>query len=91
MKLSIKAHKGICKDIAFIDESRIASCSFDNFVKIWDTTTGHCLVELKTHTKKINCIAYSSTFSLLISGSDDCKAIAYKDLGGDDWREVLNL
>lgn len=35
-KNPIKAHEMIVRDVLFLDASRLATCSFDKLVKIWN-------------------------------------------------------
>lgn len=88
---SIKAHKGLCKDIAIISDERIATCSFDGFVKIWNIRTNKLVLELKNHSKRVNSIAYSTKYEMLVSTSDDGLMIAYKEFNNDTWEEVLRM
>jgi WD40 repeat protein len=49
----------------------IATCSYDNTIKIWDHRTGRELKVLTGHKAAVNAIRFSPNDSLLLSGSAD--------------------
>jgi WD40 repeat protein len=53
------------------DGKRLASCSEDKTVRIWDITTGNVLFVLKGHTDQVNNAAFSPDGKLLASVSND--------------------
>jgi COMPASS component SWD3 len=53
------------------DGKRIASCSADATIKIWDAETGRLEHTLEGHMAGISCIAWSPDSTILASGSDD--------------------
>jgi len=53
------------------DGKKMASCSDDNVIKIWDTTTGKCLITLKGHTQQILCMTFDASGKTLATGSAD--------------------
>ena len=53
------------------DGKHLASGSWDQTIKIWDTTTGELLRTLVGHTNFIDSVRYSPNSELLASGSSD--------------------
>jgi WD40 repeat protein len=57
------------------DATMIATSNGDEskkeFIKIWDANTGKLVTNLKGHTKKVNCLAWTDDGRRLISGSLD--------------------
>jgi WD40 repeat protein len=49
--LTLKAHTNSVWSVAFsFDGKQLASCSFDQTVRIWDISTGECSQVLQGHT-----------------------------------------
>ena len=64
---------GISKVIA-LPNNRIASCSWDNTIKIWKSNPPYCdtpLIVLKGHSHWVNSILYLKEKDIMISGSND--------------------
>lgn len=57
--VKFKAHQGIAKDVIFLDELRLATCSYDRQIKIWDIEDKKLLSTLKGHEGRIMQIKYS--------------------------------
>lgn len=53
--------------------------------------SGKLVHEVKGHSKRVMTLAYSSKYSMLISGGEDGLVLGVKDLGGDTWEEVIRL
>lgn len=69
--LTLKAHTNSVWSVAFsFDGKQLASCSFDQTVRIWDISTGECSQVLQGHTAPAVAIAYADNDKLL-SGSFD--------------------
>jgi COMPASS component SWD3 len=70
--LILKGHKRGVSGVKFSpDGKRIASCSADGMIKIWDAETGRLEHTLEGHMAGISCIAWSPDSTVLASGSDD--------------------
>ncbi|EWY97463.1 hypothetical protein FOYG_02302 [Fusarium oxysporum NRRL 32931] len=53
------------------DSQRLASCSGDMTVKVWDAATGACLQTLEGHDGRVFSVAFSADGQRLASGSSD--------------------
>ena len=53
------------------DDSRLASASRDNTIRLWDVATGSCTATLNGHTDDVNSVSFSPDGSRLASASDD--------------------
>jgi WD40 repeat protein len=62
---------GVLAITASPDERYLASGSYDQTIRIWDTTTWSCLKILKGHGGGIKCLTFSGDGSLLISAASD--------------------
>jgi COMPASS component SWD3 len=70
--LILRGHKRGVSGVKFSpDGKRIASCSADATIKIWDAETGRLEHTLEGHMAGISCIAWSPDSTVLASGSDD--------------------
>jgi dipeptidyl aminopeptidase/acylaminoacyl peptidase len=49
----------------------LASGSWDNTIRLWETSTGNILFNINGHEKEVNSIAFSPDGKTLASGSDD--------------------
>jgi len=65
-------HSGSVNSVAFSsDDLKIISGSWDNTVRIWDSSSGRELTKLEGHSSSVNSVAFSSDDSKIISGSED--------------------
>ncbi|CAD8044665.1 unnamed protein product [Paramecium primaurelia] len=67
---TLKVHDKSVKDLCFMDDDKIITCSKDQSIKIWDKRTKQLKMELKDHTDQILCIAFSLK-RIIVSGSVD--------------------
>ncbi|KAK9467637.1 quinon protein alcohol dehydrogenase-like superfamily [Lipomyces arxii] len=66
-------HQKAINHVAFSADGRIlASCSFDNSIKLWDGKTGTFLSTLRGHVAAVYMCSWSADSRLLASGSKDC-------------------
>lgn len=49
----------------------LVSSSFDNFIKVWEVSTGRCVRTLRGHSSAVKCLALSMASPVLVSGSYD--------------------
>jgi COMPASS component SWD3 len=71
-KLILRGHKRGVSSVKFSpDGKKIASCSADGTIKIWDAETGKHIHTLEGHLAGISTIAWSADSKLIASGSDD--------------------
>jgi WD40 repeat protein len=70
--LSLEGHSESVNSVMFSrDESRLASGSDDNTVRVWDVQTGQCQHTLKGHSNRVSSVVFSRDGSRLASGSYD--------------------
>ncbi|KAK9378685.1 WD40-repeat-containing domain protein [Kockiozyma suomiensis] len=66
-------HQKPINHVAFSADGRVlASCSFDNSIKIWDGMTGSFLTTLRGHVAAVYMCSWSADSRLLASCSKDC-------------------
>src|SRR5262249_31423941 len=61
---------------------------YDNTVKVWDALTGHELLTLKGHTKRVTSAAFSPDGKRLVSAAED-KTVKVWDL--ETGQELLTV
>jgi hypothetical protein len=70
--VTLEGHTDFVNSVAFSpDGRRIASCSADMTVKIWDVATGKEIATCKGHTMYIGSVAFSPDGRRIASGSKD--------------------
>jgi WD40 repeat protein len=72
LRLTIKADSSPIVSLALSkDSQKIASGSFDNNIKIWNSSNGQLIDSLKGHTGPVFSLIFSRDNTKLISGSAD--------------------
>ena len=70
--MTLKGHGDGVTSVAFSpDGKRLASCSTDKTIKLWDVATGQETLTLKGHYSMVMSVAYSREGQRLASGSFD--------------------
>ncbi|MFQ5630042.1 MAG: WD40 repeat domain-containing protein, partial [bacterium] len=78
--IHLNGHRGPALTVAFSpDDKWLASGSWDNTVRLWDTKTSRELDVLSVHNAPVTSVAFYSNGRLLASGSRD-KTIRLRDL-----------
>ena len=62
---------GVWCIVTIPDGLRLVSGSKDDYLKVWDISTGECLHTLEGHSSWISCVAAASVSNVIISGSND--------------------
>jgi eukaryotic-like serine/threonine-protein kinase len=76
--LAFSGHTGEVWDAAISpDGRRLASASFDNTVKLWNTTTGNLQQTLRGHEARVYSVAFDKEGTRLVSASADRTAIIW--------------
>jgi WD40 repeat protein len=69
---TLEGHSSWVNSVAFSHDSKLlASGSYDDTIKIWDTATGTLQQTLEGHSGSVNSVAFSHDSKLLASGSYD--------------------
>lgn len=68
----LTGHTKVVSRVAFSpDESRLASCSADQTVKVWDHTATQCLATLSGHSGGVSDVCWHPQQDFVASASDD--------------------
>ncbi|XP_048240296.1 F-box protein MET30-like [Haliotis rufescens] len=86
-KIDLQGHTQSVLSVTF-DESRLASGSLDQTIKLWDIKSGELLQTLKGHTRGVWCLNFY-TKHLLISGSYDSTIRIWNLRSGGTTRTLL--
>lgn len=78
--VKFKAHGGITKDVVFLDDDRLATCSYDRQVRIWNYVDKKLLVTLKQHEGRIMQIKYSAKHKLIGTCAKDKTIMLWNDI-----------
>lgn len=69
---NLVGHLGWVWSVVFSrDGSKLASCSSDKTIRVWDVQTGKCLQVLQGHSGSIWALAFSPEGKILASGGDE--------------------
>ncbi len=71
LEAQFTGHAEEVTDLIWIDATRLASCSTDRTVRLWDPATGENVATLRGHSRQVRCLAISSDGRRLISGGED--------------------
>ena len=88
MKLKLNEHKKRITCLSVLDDERLISGSEDNTLKVWDVSSGKCLITFNKHKAKITCLAVCSK-RCIVSGSADGSLIVW-DASNGNKKQVLS-
>ncbi|KAG2438957.1 hypothetical protein HYH02_010749 [Chlamydomonas schloesseri] len=78
LRIKLRGHASNVLDVAWAPDSRrLATCSVDNKVKVWDTTNGHCLRTLEGHVGHVKGVAWDP-FDFFLASQGDREAIVWR-------------
>ncbi|KAH7175761.1 WD40-repeat-containing domain protein [Dactylonectria macrodidyma] len=84
-----EGHSGWVNAVALSpDGSRIASCSDDRTVRIWDAKSGKEVRKLEGHSNWVNAVAFSPDGSRIASGSGDMTVRVWDAKSGKEVRKL---
>ncbi|KAK9830498.1 hypothetical protein WJX72_012086 [[Myrmecia] bisecta] len=88
-RLALRGHSNNVTDLTWApDDSMLASCSLDNLVMVWDTSTGHPVRTLKGHESYVKGVAWDPIGKYLASQSDDKSVIIWRV---EDWQLLARI
>lgn len=67
----LEGHDDVVYGAAWVDAGRIATCSADRTVRVWDVAAGTEVANLAGHSGPVLCLAVSPDAALLCTGSTD--------------------
>ncbi|KRX06561.1 WD40-repeat-containing domain [Pseudocohnilembus persalinus] len=77
-------------DMIFIDEDKIATCSEDSTVKLWEKYKGKFVLSLEGgHNGAILCLSYNISQRILVSGGEDGSVAIWRPV--PQWQLVSKL
>ncbi|KAL8650366.1 MAG: hypothetical protein Q9226_005177 [Calogaya cf. arnoldii] len=89
-KMVLKGHRKGVAAVRFSPQGdKIASCSADATIRIWETSTGNLLHTLEGHLAGVSTIAWSPDNRVLASGSDDKSIRLWDTVAGKQYPRQL--
>src|SRR5690242_18669623 len=70
-EMVLNGHKGCVRAFVTLPDGHFASASEDKTIKVWDPTTGQCVLTLEGHKDAVLSLAVSLDGKILFSGSKD--------------------
>jgi WD40 repeat protein len=86
----LTGHPGWVTSASFSpDSKRIVSGSLDETVRIWDASSGHCVLTLEGHTECVTSVSFSPDGARIVSGSSDKTVRVWQYSTLLRWNELL--
>jgi eukaryotic-like serine/threonine-protein kinase len=86
---TLKGHTNLVTSVTISpDGKQLASASFDNTVKLWDTATGREMLTLNGHTEWVTSVAFGPDGKLLASASSDKTVKLWDTTTGNEIRTL---
>jgi WD40 repeat protein len=80
---SMNGHRGNIHTVAFSNDGKLASGSWDKTVRLWNPLTGCCLHVLKGHGGWVQALAFDADGQHLVSGGDHDAVIIWSCASGE--------
>lgn len=88
-RITFKGHNAAVTNVAYsTDGKRLASASYDQTVKVWDTTSGEVIHTLKGHTGMVWSLAFSPDGKRLVSAGWDREARVWDTNSAQELRKI---
>lgn len=87
---TLKGHNGTVKGMAVSrDGQRLASCSADGTVKIWDLASGDVRLTIRGDSKREQCVAFSPDGNRVATGGEDHTVKVWDAATGQELQRLL--